>query len=93
MVHLKKPPHRFGTRNSCSLCGALAGVLLFPLAVIAAVIAFLLMVAMVVCFMPVFIVFILPLLVITKCRQPARSDVMKISEDTEMKVKEGSNLI
>merc|ERR1719507_1014433 len=46
--------------HGCSLCGALVGFLLLPIAVVLATIAFILSAILIVLFMPIFIVFILP---------------------------------
>ena len=64
------------------MCGALVGFLLLPIAVVLATIAFILSAILIVLFMPVFIVFILPILIVTKCRRGQDSEtVMKISEE------------
>merc|ERR1719264_1209483 len=68
--------------HGCSLCGALVGFLLLPIAVVLATIAFILSAILIVLFMPIFIVFILPILIVTKCRRGQESEtVMKISEE------------
>ena len=68
--------------HSCSVCGALVGFLLLPIAVVLATLAFILSAILIVLFMPVFIVFILPILIVTKCRRGQDSEtVMKISEE------------
>jgi len=68
--------------HGCSLCGALVGFLLLPIAVVLATIAFILSAILIVLFMPIFIVFILPILIVTKCRRGQDSEtVMKISEE------------
>ena len=68
--------------HGCSLCGALVGFLLLPIAVVLATIAFILSAILIVLFMPIFIVFILPILIVTKCRRDSDSEtVMKISEE------------
>ena len=68
--------------HSCSVCGALVGFLLLPIAVVLAILAFVLSAILIVLFMPVFIVFILPILIVTKCRRGQDSEtVMKISEE------------
>merc|ERR1712037_669330 len=63
-------------------CGALVGFLLLPIAVVLATIAFILSAILIVLFMPIFIVFILPILIVTKCRRGQDSEtLMKISEE------------
>jgi len=68
--------------HSCSVCGALVGFLLLPIAIVLAILAFTISAILIVLFMPVFIVFILPILIVTKCRRDQDSEtVMKISEE------------
>jgi len=68
--------------QSCSLCSAVVGLLLLPIAIALALLAFVFLVAVIIFFMPVFVIFILPILVITKCRRKNKSEnVKKISED------------
>ncbi|XP_023333011.1 uncharacterized protein LOC111704873 [Eurytemora carolleeae] len=71
---------------SCSLCKILMTVVLFPIAIAIALIAFVAAVFLGVMFMPVFIVIILPCLIIVKCRQSRTSNnIVKITEsDSKM---------
>ena len=76
------PHFRWCEGHSCSVCGALVGFLLLPIAIVLATLAFILSAILIVLFMPVFIVFILPILIVTKCRRGQDSEtVMKISEE------------
>jgi len=69
------------TGSTCSYCGALFTVVLFPLALVVALIALVVVIILVVAFMPIFIVLVLPFLLITKCRQERGVDnVVKISD-------------
>jgi len=63
--------------HSCSVCGALVGFLLLPIAVVLATLAFILSAILIVLFMPVFIVFILPILIVTKCRRGSDSETLR----------------
>lgn len=67
------------TGTSCSLCGAMVGVFLFPLAVILALIALATTLCLMFLFTPVFIVLVLPCLFFAKCRQfKSTENVVKI---------------
>merc|ERR1712038_807575 len=55
--------------HSCSVCGALVGFLLLPIAVVLATLAFILSAILIVLFMPVFIV--------TKCRRGSDSETLR----------------
>jgi len=59
------------------VCGALVGFLLLPIAVVLATLAFILSAILIVLFMPVFIVFILPILIVTKCRRGSDSETLR----------------
>ena len=59
------------------MCGALVGFLLLPIAVVLATLAFILSAILIVLFMPVFIVFILPILIVTKCRRGSDSETLR----------------
>ena len=74
---------KFGcTGSTCSYCGAFVGVVLFPLALVVALIALIIVIILVVAFMPIFIVLVLPFLLFTKCRQERGVDnVVKISDN------------
>jgi len=63
--------------HSCSVCGALVGFLLLPIAVVLAILAFILSAILIVLFMPVFIVFILPILIVTKCRRGSDTETLR----------------
>jgi len=73
---------QFGSKgSSCSMCGCLVSVFLFPLAVCLAFIALIILVAISLLFIPVFVIFVLPCLIVTKCRQSASSTrIVKMTE-------------
>jgi hypothetical protein len=75
-----------GSNGTCSLCKVVLTVILFPLAVALAILAFGVTVCLGVLFMPLFILIILPCLIVVKCRQAATSsNIVKITE-SESKV-------
>ena len=66
---------RFFTRDrqfcngTCSYCGAFVIILIFPFAILLALIGLICVIALVLAFMPIFIVLVLPFLLIQKCRR------------------------
>ena len=66
---------RFFTRDrqfcngTCSYCGAFVIILIFPFAILLALIGLICVIAIVLAFMPIFIVLVLPFLLIQKCRR------------------------
>ena len=55
--------------GTCSYCGAALIILIFPFAVLLALVGLICVIALVLAFMPIFIVLVLPFLLITKCRR------------------------
>jgi len=69
------------TGGSCSICGALFSLLLFPLALLLALVGLILTFIVCIAFMPFFIVFFLPCLLVAKCRfERSHHQVVKMSE-------------
>ena len=68
------------TDTSCSRCTAVFSVFLVPLAFAFGLIVLTLMIALMLIFLPVFLVFILPCAVVLQCRRIRKEKVIKIQE-------------
>ena len=64
---------KFCTGSTCSYCGAVVSCLLFPLALIIALFALIVVILLIIAFMPIFLVLVLPFLLITRCRRSDHS--------------------
>ena len=64
---------KFCTGSTCSYCGAVVSCLLFPLALIIALFALIVVILLIIAFMPIFLVLVLPFLLITRCRRSGLS--------------------
>ena len=80
----------FGSRNnesdsgagSCSRCSLICSVFLVPLAFAIGLIAVTLLLALIIAFLPVFLVFIFPCILVVKCREMGKTDnVRKMTEE------------
>ena len=60
---------KFCTGSTCSYCGAVVSCILFPLALIIALIALIVVILLIIAFMPIFLVLVLPFLLVTRCRR------------------------
>jgi len=81
---------RFFTRDrnffngSCSYCSAIVICILFPFALVIALLALICTIILILAFMPIFIVLVLPFLLVTKLRRSQNSEnVVKITEGSE----------
>jgi len=78
---------KMGSGGSCSICSALFTIILFPFALALALVALVFIFVLSILFMPFFIIFYLPCIIISKCRSERSSSHHQIVKMTESESK------
>ena len=77
--------------TTCSHCKIISMIFLVPIAIVCGIIVLALFVALILLFLPIFIVFILPCVIVAKCMQekPENGPIKIIKDDSEDGIEEG----